>query len=55
MTSLLEVGGSIEAIAASIYEDKSLREELSLTTRGKTYGMVRRATIRFADRAATMA
>lgn len=55
MDSLLEVGGSLEAMCEAIYNNKSLREELSLTTRRTTYGMIRRATLRFVDRAAGMA
>jgi len=54
MTSLLEVGGSLDAMASAIFENKSLREELELTTEKRTYGMVRRATVRFVDRAAGM-
>lgn len=55
MTSLLEVGGSLQQIADAIYAREDLRTELELGSRSKTYGMVRRATVRFVDRAAGMA
>ena len=54
MTSLLDVGGSLQDIADAIYNDESLRVELALRTKNTTYGMVRRATRRFVDRAALM-
>lgn len=52
MNSLLQVGGSLQDICDHIYENDRLCAELNLGTKKKTYGMVRRATKRFVERAA---
>lgn len=55
MEQLFNVGASLADIADSIYNDDSLRERLNLQTQKKTYGLVRRVTAQFADRASCMA
>ncbi len=55
MSKLLEHGASVQAIAEAIYENEKLREELGLTTQQRTYGMVRRVTKRFVQRASCLA
>lgn len=55
MDRMLTVGASLRDITDSIYQDIELRQKLELSSQKKTYGLVRRVTTRFADRAAGMA
>lgn len=55
MDRLLTVGASLAAIADSIYNDSELRASLELSTRSRAYGLVRRITTEFANRAAEAA
>jgi DNA-directed RNA polymerase specialized sigma24 family protein len=55
MDHIFMVGANLKDLAESIYNDVGLREVLELKTQNRTYGLVRRVTASFANRAAGMA